>query len=181
LAVSEGAFLVAFITVQRLAELWLARRNTARLLAAGGSEFGRSHYPWMVAVHAAWIAGLWWLGHGRAVDPLLLAVFILLQVARVWVIGSLGRRWTTRIIVLPGERLVAAGPYRWLRHPNYMIVALEMAVVPLALGLALFAALFTILNATILYWRISAENAALAWACDNPNPGRTLAKERRSL
>jgi methyltransferase len=153
---------LAFITLQRLGELWLAQRNTARLLAAGGREFGRSHYPWMVALHASWIAGLWWFGYGRAVDPALLAVFVLLQAARVWVIASLGPRWTTRIIVLPGERLVAKGPYRWLRHPNYLVVALEIAVVPLALGLPVFAALFSVLNAAILYQRIRQENAALA-------------------
>jgi methyltransferase len=179
--VGEGAFLLAFITLQRLAELWLAQRNTARLVAAGGTEFGRAHYPWVVAMHAGWIAGLWWLGHGRAVDPALLAVFVLLQAARVWVIASLGPRWTTRIIVLPGERLVANGPYRWLRHPNYLIVALEIAVVPLALGLPLFAALFSVLNAAILYQRIRQENAALAWACEDPLQRRTLAKETRSL
>jgi methyltransferase len=170
---------MAFITLQRLAELWLAQRNTARLLTEGGREFGRSHYPWMVAVHASWIAGLWWLGHGRAIDPALLAVFVLLQAARVWVIASLGPRWTTRIIVLPGERLVAKGPYRWLRHPNYLIVALEIAVVPLALGLPIFAALFSVLNAAILYQRIVTENAALAWACGLQS--RSLAKETRSL
>jgi methyltransferase len=177
----EGAFLIAFITAQRLAELWLARRNTARLLAAGGVEFGGSHYPWMVVMHASWIAGLWWLGHGRPVDPALLAVFLLLQAGRVWVIASLGPRWTTRIIVMPGERLVAKGPYRWLRHPNYVIVMLEIAVVPLALGLPGFAALYTALNAAILFQRIRTENAALAWACDNPLQSRTLAKETRSL
>ena len=83
-----------------------ARRNTQRLLAEGGIEFGRSHYRWMVALHSAWLVGLWWLGHGRSVDPLLLGVFILLQAGRLWVIASLGRRWTTRIIVLPRAPLV---------------------------------------------------------------------------
>jgi methyltransferase len=179
--VGEGAFPIVFVTVQRLGELWLARRNSARLLAAGGVEFGRSHYPWMVAVHASWIAGLWWLGHGRPVNPALLAVFVLLQAGRVWVIASLGPRWTTRIIVMPGESLVAKGPYRWLRHPNYVIVALEIAVVPLALGLPGFAALYTALNAAILFQRIRTENAALVWACANTAKSRTLAKETRSL
>lgn len=177
----EGALLLAFITLQRLAELVLARRNTQRLLAEGGIEFGRSHYPWLVALHAAWLAGLWWLGHSRPVDPLLLAVFILLQAGRLWVIATLGRRWTTRILVLPRAPLVARGPYRWLRHPNYWIVMLEIAVVPLALGLPLFAAVFTLLNACILYWRIRVENAALARAAE-PGPGaQTLANESRSL
>ncbi|MEX1083456.1 MAG: isoprenylcysteine carboxylmethyltransferase family protein, partial [Xanthobacteraceae bacterium] len=141
----EGALLIAFIAAQRIAELLLARRNTKRLLAAGGVEFGRSHYPFIVALHAAWLVGLWLLGRDRAIDPLLLAAFVLLQAGRIWVIGTLGQRWTTRIIVVPGKAPVARGPYRWLRHPNYLIVALEIAVVPLALGLPVFAAVFTLL------------------------------------
>ncbi len=172
----EGALLIAFITVQRLAELWLAQRNTARLLATGGIEFGRSHYPWMVALHAAWLGGLWLLARDQPVNPILLAVFVLLQAGRLWVILSLGQRWTTRVIVIPGEQLVAGGPYRWFRHPNYLIVALEIAVVPLALGLPIFAAVFTALNAVILYQRIRVENAALMQAT-----GQTLANERRRL
>ncbi len=172
----EGALLIAFITVQRLAELWLAQRNTARLLAAGGIEFGRSHYPWMVALHAAWLGGLWLLARDQPVNPILLAFFVLLQAGRLWVILSLGQRWTTRVIVIPGEQLVAGGPYRWFRHPNYLIVALEIATVPLALGLPIFAAVFTALNAVILYQRIRVENAALMQAT-----GQTLANERRRL
>ena len=178
---AEGALLVAFITLQRLAELLLSRRNTQRLLAEGGVEFGRSHYPWMVALHSAWLLGLWWLGHARSVDPLLLGVFILLQAGRLWVIASLGRRWTTRIIVLPRAPLVASGPYRWLKHPNYLIVALEIAVVPLALRLPVFAAVFTFLNACILYLRIRTENAALAQAAATDQAAQTLANETRSL
>lgn len=159
---TEGALLVAFVALQRLAELLLARWNSRRLLAAGGIEFGRTHYPAMVALHTAWLVGLWWFGRTRSVDPVLLGVFILLQAARIWVIASLGRRWTTRIIVLPDAPLIATGPYRWLKHPNYLIVALEIGVVPLALGLPVFAAVFTLLNALVLYHRIRAENAALA-------------------
>lgn len=177
----EGAWLLAFITAQRLGELLLARRNTRRLLAAGGVEYGRAHYPFMVALHAAWLAGLWWLGHAQAVDPRLLGLFVFLQAGRLWVIASLGGRWTTRIIVLPGTPLVTGGPYRWLKHPNYWIVALEIAVVPLALGLPVFAAIFTLLNAGMLYWRIRTENAALApLAAAAPAPQK-LANESRSL
>ena len=178
---AEGALLVAFVTLQRLAELLLARRNTQRMLAEGGVEFGRSHYRWMVALHSAWLMGLWWLGHARSVDPLWLGVFILLQAGRIWVIASLGRRWTTRVIVLPRAPLVASGPYRWLKHPNYLIVALEIAVVPLALGLPVFAAIFTLLNACILYLRIRAENAALAQAARPDQTAQSLANESRSL
>ena len=161
---AEGALLVAFIALQRLVELILARRNAQRLLAAGGIEYGRSHYPVMVALHAAWLVGLWWLGRDQPADPVLLGVFVLLQLGRLWVIASLGRRWTTRVIVLPGEALVAKGPYRWIKHPNYLIVALEIAVVPLALGLPVFAAVFTVVNALVLDERIRVENAALAEA-----------------
>src|SRR5262245_60500451 len=107
----EGALLVGFITVQRLCELVLAHHNTRRLLAAGGVEYGRGHYPVMVALHAAWLAGLWWLGHAQPVNLAWLAVFVVLQVGRIWVIGSLGRRWTTRVVVLPGAPLIASGPY----------------------------------------------------------------------
>jgi len=160
----EGAWLVAFLAAQRLAELVWARRNTARLLAAGGVEIGAAHYPLMVSLHAAWLFGLWLLGHDRPVDPAWLAVFVLLQLGRLWVLASLGGRWTTRIIVLPGAAPVARGPYRWFRHPNYCVVALEIAVVPLALGLPAVAAIFSLANAAMLTIRIRAENRALAWA-----------------
>lgn len=170
----EGAWLVGFVTAQRLVELAWAQRNMRRLIAAGGVEFGRSHYPLMVALHAAWLAGLWLLGHDRAVDPALLAVFAALQVVRLWVIASLGARWTTRVIVLPGAPPVTAGLYRLVRHPNYLIVLAEIAVVPLALGLPIYAAVFGALNVALLAYRVRVEEAALAWA--NHEGARDLAK-----
>ena len=160
----EGAWLILFVAAQRLAELGLAQWNTQRLCAIGGVEFGAAHYPLMVALHAFWLLGLWLIGHERSVDPLWLAAFVALQAGRVWVIVSLGRRWTTRIIVLPGVRAIARGPYRFLKHPNYLVVVLEIAVVPLALGLPLFAALFTFANLALIAYRIRVENRALAWA-----------------
>lgn len=160
----EGAWLIGFIAVQRLAELGLAQWNTARLRALGGVEFGADHYPAMVALHACWLLGLWFYGHDRDVDRMWLAVFVLLQAGRLWVIASLGRRWTTRVIVLPGCAPLVRGPYRWLRHPNYAVVALEIAVVPLALALPVFALGFSAANAVLLAWRISVETRALAWA-----------------
>lgn len=160
----EGALLLAFVTGQRAIELIWADRNTRRLLADGGVEFGPAHYPLMVALHGAWLAGLWILGRDRAVDLPLLAVFAVLQVARLWVIASLGSRWTTRVVVVPGEALFAGGPYRLLRHPNYLIVLSEIVVVPLALGLAWYAAVFGVLNAALLIHRVRVEKAALAWA-----------------
>ena len=160
----EGAWLVAFLVVQRLAELALAGSNARRLRAVGGVEFGASHYPFMVASHATWLAGLWLLGRDRPIDPSWLSLFMLLQAGRVWVIASLGRRWTTRVIVLPGTKPLARGPYRFVKHPNYLIVALEVTVIPLALGLPLFALIFTLANGAILAARLSVENRALAWA-----------------
>ena len=160
----EGAWLIAFLIVQRLAELGLAQWNTVRLRAAGGVEFGAAHYPLLVGLHASWLLGLWIFGHDRSVDPAGLAAFVLLQGARVWVIASLGRRWTTRVIVVPGAAPVVRGPYRWLRHPNFLIVVLEIAVVPLVLRLPLFALVFSLANAALLAYRIGVENRALAWA-----------------
>jgi methyltransferase len=195
--VGEGSLLLAFVTAQRLAELALARVNTQRLRAAGAVEHGRAHYAAIVALHAAWLAGLWALGYDRPVDRPLLVAFVILQAARIWVIASLRRRWTTRIMVLAGETLVRRGPYRFVRHPNYLIVALEIAIVPLALGLPLYGAVFFALNALALRIRIRAEDAALAWATSATQVARTgagqddavgrpaksevLAKSKRSL
>ena len=160
----EGAWLILFVAAQRLAELGLAQWNTQRLRAMGGVEFGAAHYPLMVALHAFWLLGLWLVGHDLSVDPFWLAVYVVLQAGRVWTIASLGRRWTTRIIVLPGAGAIARGPYRWLKHPNYLVVGLEIAVVPLALGLPVFAVLFTVANLALIAYRIRVENGALAWA-----------------
>ncbi|MGZ2406233.1 isoprenylcysteine carboxyl methyltransferase family protein [Rhizobium ruizarguesonis] len=153
--------LLAFVTLQRLAELVLARRNTAALLARGAREMAPEHYPTMVALHAGWIIGLWLLAPGRPVALLWFLVFMGLQVLRLWVLATLKGRWTTRIIVLPGAPLVRSGPYRFLRHPNYTIVVGEIAALPLAFGLPLYAIVFSLLNALILHVRVKAENAAL--------------------
>lgn len=158
---SYAVLLLAFVTLQRLSELVVARRNTRRLLAAGGVEVGREHYVLIVALHAAWLGGLWVFAWDEPVHPLWLAAYGLLQVLRGWVLGSLGARWTTRIIVVPGETLVRRGPYRWLPHPNYLVVAGEIAVLPLALGLGWYAAVFSLLNAAVLTVRIRAEERAL--------------------
>ena len=159
---SIAAMLLGLVTLQRLGELWLSRRNTRRLLARGAHEVGRGHYPLIVALHAAWLAGLWWLAWDAPVDRLWFAAYVVLQVLRGWILGSLGERWTTRIIVLPGAPLVRRGPYRWVPHPNYLLVAAEIAVLPLVFGLGLYALIFSLLNAVVLTIRIRAENAALA-------------------
>ena len=158
---SPAGAVLAFVTLQRLGELVLANRHTRALRAQGAYEIGAGHYPLIVATHAAWLAGLWWLGWDRPVDLRLLALFALLQLARVWVIASLGRRWTTRILVLPGAPLVARGPYRFMSHPNYAVVAGEIAVLPLAFGLPGFAVVFSLINAAVLTIRIRCEARAL--------------------
>ncbi len=158
----EAAYaILALVTAQRLAELRLAKRNTRRLLERGAVEHARSHYPLVVAVHAAWLAALWWWAPGRPINVALLALFLLLQLARLWIIGTLGERWTTRIIVLPGAPLVRNGPYRFVSHPNYVVVAAEIAVLPLVFGLWEVALAFSLLNAAVLAVRISAEERAL--------------------
>jgi methyltransferase len=156
-----GAILLDYLSVQRLVELWWAKENATRLMASGGVEYGRSHLPLMILFHAAWLAGLWLLAYDHPVEPFSLALFVVLQMVRLWVLATLGRRWTIRVIVVPGERLVAQGPYRFFRHPNYAVVTGEIAVVPLALGLPAYALVFSILNAGMLAIRITAENAAL--------------------
>ena len=153
--------ILALVTFQRLAELAIDRSNTQRLFARGAIEVGRRHFPAMVTLHAAWLAALWANAGGRSVNLPLLGLFALLQLLRVWVLATLGRRWTTRVIVLPGAQLVTTGPFRILRHPNYTVVTAEIAVLPLVFGLPWIAALFSLLNAAMLYVRISAENRAL--------------------
>lgn len=154
--------LLVFVTLQRFVEFMWDWRNTRRLRAVGGVEFGGLHYPAMMLVHAAWLAGLWPLGYDRPVIPAYLIAFLVLQIARYWVLATLGRRWTTRVIVLPGAPLVERGPYRVMRHPNYVVVAGELVLVPLALGLPIYALVFLILYAGAAFLRIQVENAALA-------------------
>ena len=149
------------VTLQRLGELWLSRRNTRRLLAQGGREHAPGHYPLIVAVHVLWLATLWWFGLHRPVDVFWLAMFVIVEIARVWVLASLGPRWTTRIIVLPEAPLVRRGPYRFVNHPNYLVVVAEIVVLPLVFGLWPVALIFSALNAAALAIRIRAENAAL--------------------
>jgi methyltransferase len=154
--------LLALVTAQRLGELVLANRNTRRLKAQGAYEVAPGHYPLIVILHAAWLVGLWGLAWNRPLNLPLAALFLAIEGLRVWVLMSIGSRWTTRIIILPGAPLVRRGPYRFIPHPNYTVVAAEILVLPLVFGLWGYALLFTVLNAAILFVRIRAENAALA-------------------
>lgn len=158
---TPAVMVLSLVTAQRLGELVLAGHNTRRLLAQGAAESGRSHYPCMVVLHAAWLVGLWALAYHRPIDLGWLRAFVVLQAARVWVVASLGRRWTTRIITLPQAPLVRRGPYRFLAHPNYVVVAAEIVVLPLAFGLVGFGLLFSGLNAAMLWVRIRTEARAL--------------------
>ncbi len=154
---------VAVVAAQRAAELALAASNTRRLLAAGAVEVDAAGYRWLVGLHAGWLGVLAALTPADAAPSWpLLAVYAALQLGRVWVVASLGRRWTTRIIILPGTPLVAAGPYRWLRHPNYAIVMAEIAVLPLAFGAAAIALAFSAANLALIARRIAVEDRALA-------------------
>jgi len=156
-------WVLGLVVLQRLAELALAARNTRRLLARGGREAGAGHYPLMVLLHAGWLIGL---GLSTPLDrepswPLL-GAYLLLQAARVWVIASLGPYWTTRIITVDDAPLVRSGPYRFVRHPNYWVVAAEIAVLPLAFGNWPVAVIFSVLNALMLRHRIRVEQDAIA-------------------
>jgi len=167
-----ATLILGLVTLQRLAELVLAERNTRRLMARGAVESGAEHYPILVGLHAAWLAGLWWWAWNRPTDLGWLALYVVLQGLRAWTLISLGSRWTTRIIVLPGEPLVRRGPYRFLRHPNYVVVAAEIAVLPLVFHMAVYALLFSALNASILWVRIGAEARALRDPLEGaPRPG----------
>ncbi len=164
---------LALVTAQRAGELFLAEHNTRRLRAQGAIETGANHYMFIVLLHGAWLLGLWVLALDRPINLALLALFILLQVARVWVIATLGARWTTRIITLPGAPLVSNGPYRFVSHPNYIVVALEIAVLPLAFGLTGYAIVFTILNAAMMWVRIRSEASALKATTVLPKSGQS--------
>lgn len=169
---SAATVILALVSLQRLGELLWSRRNTARSLARGAVEHGAAHYPFLVLVHASWLISLWIFGRNQPVSPLPLGAFLSLQGARAWVLSSLGPRFTTRIIVLPGAPLVVSGPYRYLSHPNYMIVAGEIALLPLALNLLHLALVFSAVNAIALWVRIHVETRALAQAAACPAASR---------
>jgi methyltransferase len=155
--------ILSLVTLQRLAELYIARRNTKRLLDRGGFEIGSNHYPFIVALHALWLAGLWYLViyQNPVVQLPWISAYLVLEAARGWIIAALGSRWTTRIIVVPAETLVEEGPYKYFRHPNYLVVAGEIFILPMAFGLWWFAIGFGVVNIALLWWRIRAEDEAL--------------------
>ena len=155
--------LLGCVVAQRLSELLISRRNTSALLAVGAREIGAAHYPLLILVHTGWIAALaWWLWRAPVrLEPVSTTLYLALQPIRVWVMLSLGRHWTTRIITLGDAPLVRRGPYRWVRHPNYVVVVAEVALLPLAFGAWALAVMFSILNGLALAVRVTAENRAL--------------------
>jgi methyltransferase len=160
--------LIALVGVERIAELVVSTRNAAWSMARGGREYGQGHFPPMVVLHTGLLAGALvevWVADRPFVPELgwpMLAVVVAAQGLRWWCIGTLGRRWNTRIIIVPGLPLVGAGPYRFLRHPNYVAVVLEGIALPLVGTAWITALVFTLLNAALLKVRITAENRALA-------------------
>ena len=155
--------ILALVAIQRLSELPLARRNTKALLARGAVEIGAKHYPLIVILHAAWLlAILWQLPDPVTINWPLMVIFLMLQSLRLWVVATLGIYWTTRIISLPGAPLVRSGPYRLMRHPNYLAVVGEIAVLPMVFGEVWVALGFSLANAVLLARRIHLEETGLA-------------------
>lgn len=158
---------VALVAMQRLLELFLARRNERKMHAKGAVERGRDHYPFIVALHSLWLVSTLVEGILRGPEfppywPVPLALFLLAQPLRYWAIFSLGENWNTKILVVPGAKPVRGGPYRYLNHPNYVVVVVEILAFPLVFGAWLTALVFTALNAALLCVRIREENRALA-------------------
>jgi methyltransferase len=168
--------LVVLVGLERLAELVVANRNRRMALERGGVETGQGHYPVMVVLHTGLLVGALaevyladrpfypWLGYP------MLAVVLAAQTLRWWCIRTLGPQWNTRIIVVPGLPLVTAGPYRWMRHPNYLAVVAEGVALPLVHTAWLTALLFTTLNLPLLWWRIRVEEQALGRLAGSPSP-----------
>lgn len=167
--------LIALVTIERLAELVVANRNRRITLARGGIEAGQGHYPLVVALHVGLLSGALtevyladrpfypWLGYP------MLAIVLAAQALRWWCIRTLGPQWNTRVIVVPGLPLVTSGPYRWLRHPNYVAVVAEGVALPLVHTAWLTATLFTALNLPLLWWRIRVEDRALGRLAPSPS------------
>ena len=153
---------IALVAFQRLAELIVSRRNTAALKNAGAIETGQRHYPLFVGLHGAWLIAIAFSVPPESPIhwPLLLA-YAGLQPIRFWIMATLGRNWTTRILVQPGGQRVHHGPYRWCQHPNYAVVALEIPLLPLAFGAWPLAVIFGGMNAALLTYRIQVEDKAI--------------------
>ncbi len=164
---------LGLVALQRLLELRYSARNTRRLLAGGGVESGAAQYPFFILLHGAWLASMAiFIPAATIPNWNLIALYALLQPFRIWTIASLGPQWTTRLITLAGAQRVRRGPYRFFRHPNYIIVCAEIAILPLAFGAREIAILFSFLNAALLSWRIRLEERALFEAAASKGKAR---------
>lgn len=154
--------IVFLVVLQRLGEVWLAAYNTKKLLAQGGIEIGKNHYPLFILLHSSWLlAILFTTPSDISPNLFLLSLFIILQLGRIWVIASLGKFWTTRIITIPSMPLIKKGPYRFIRHPNYLIVSAEIVILPMVFANWKVAIIWSFFNALLLFWRIHIENSVL--------------------
>ncbi len=164
--------ILSFVTLQRLIELLIAHRNTRRLIDQGGFEIGSGRYGFVLALQIVWLLGLWYLVlyQRPAVALPWIYAYVVLEAARGWIVAGLGSRWTTRLIVVPGERLPDEGWQSWIRHANYLVVAAEIVILPMAFGYWWYAMLFGVLNLVLLAWRIRSEEEALRPLREPPQP-----------
>jgi methyltransferase len=159
---------MSVLIIQRLMELRISSRNFTIMMREGGIEYGREHYKYIVMLHSLFIVSMAveyvvrdHYGKLSDISYLFLVIFALLQLMRFWVISSLGKYWNTRIVRVPGSKLIRSGPYKFLKHPNYVVVALEIFCLPMIFGLVYTAIIFTILNSLMLFVRIKEENKVL--------------------
>lgn len=159
---------ISFLIFQRLSELWIARRNEKWLLSQGAVQYGQSHYPFMIVLHTLFILSLiveYLAKGGTQVSWVFLILFLAILVFKYWTLSSLGKYWNTKIYRIPGVYPLKRGPYKFLKHPNYMEVACEIAFIPLIFHLYYTAIIFTVLNGIMLTIRIQVENKV--WAHRN--------------
>ncbi len=156
---------ILFVIFQRLMELYVAKRNQKWLESQGAIEYGREHYPFIVALHSLFICSLiaeYWFSSFKQIDFVFLIIYFLLLAFKIWVLSSLGKYWNTRILRVPGAAPVMKGPYKLFKHPNYVVVVCEIAIIPLVFHLYYTAIIFSALNAVMLWVRIKVENKV--WA-----------------
>lgn len=162
---TAALILFVYVVISRLVELYISRQNTRRLVEAGGREYFSEHYPYMIAMHVTWlvlIAGLFWHDYASIeISSFFFALYLVFQVLRVWVLTTLGRYFTTKIVSVDNVPLINHGPYRFIRHPNYAVVIGEIFCLPMVFGFWHVALIFSALNFVVLFVRISKENQVL--------------------
>lgn len=164
--------ILALVTLQRVIELVIAHRNTRKIEARGGFEVGSNRYGFVVALQVLWLAGLWYLvlAYLPAIDQPWIYAYVVLEATRGWIVAALGSSWTTRLMVIPGEKLPDEGLHSWIRYANYFVVAAEIFILPLAFGFIWYALALGILNLALLFWRMRSEDEALRPLREAPAP-----------